>query len=271
VGPFYLSLLTTCVDKATFIFVRQRATSRADAKHEGAMISSQFKTKKALKSAYPREHASWHSMRNRCLRANHMNYPRYGGRGISICARWASFAAFVDDMGPKPTPKHTIDRIDNNGNYEPGNCRWATATEQHAHRRGVPRPRRHNHGGGGGGSEATKHTFAGETLTVAEWSARLGIPERTIRGRAKAGTALDSRAPGSPGGPVARLITIGTESLTLKDWLARAGIHQSAYYRRVARGMSSREALREAQFSVKSKSRKSRVTRSTAPAKAVQS
>lgn len=236
------------------------------------MISSQFKTQKTLRSAYPREHASWHSMRNRCLSVTHMNYPRYGGRGIRICARWASFAAFVDDMGPKPTPKHTIDRIDNDGNYEPSNCRWATATEQHAHRRGVPQPWHHNGGGGGGGGgcEATKHAFAGETLTIAEWSARLGVPERTIRDRAKAGTPLDRRAPGRPAGRAARLITLGTESLILKDWLARAGIHQSVYYRRVARGMSSREAL----FSVESKSdtrRKAWATRSAALAATVQS
>lgn len=80
---------------------------------------------------YPREYQSWKSMRARCLQSTNKKFPQYGGAGITVCARWDSFANFFADMGEKPTPKHTIDRYPNNrGNYEPDNCRWATDEQQ---------------------------------------------------------------------------------------------------------------------------------------------
>lgn len=78
---------------------------------------------------------TWLAMRNRCQNPRSQDWPLYGGRGISVCDRWDDFALFAADMGPKPTPKHSIDRINSNGNYEPANCRWATVAEQHANRR----------------------------------------------------------------------------------------------------------------------------------------
>lgn len=81
-----------------------------------------------------RTYTTWQAMRTRCLRKAHHKYPMYGGRGITICSRWDSFITFLRDMGERPVGK-SIDRIDNDTGYEPGNCRWATPKEQNANRR----------------------------------------------------------------------------------------------------------------------------------------
>lgn len=75
-------------------------------------------------------------MKSRCFNQNDISYPYYGERGITVCDLWMSFEHFFADMGPKPSPAHSVDRKENDGNYEPGNCRWATKTEQIGNRRG---------------------------------------------------------------------------------------------------------------------------------------
>lgn len=114
------------------------------------------------------EYAAWKTMHQRCAGA-HRNY---GGRGIKVCDRWSSYPLFLADMGRKPTAKHTIERIDNNGSYHPENCRWATRTEQAANTR-----------------RSVSLTFNGETHVLAEWSRKTGIPYETLRSRVKAGNS----------------------------------------------------------------------------------
>ena len=109
----------------------------------------------------------WHGMKARCYNPNHKNYVDYGGRGITVCERWLnSVEAFYADMGDRPSDKHSIDRIDNDGPYSPDNCRWATMAEQ---------------------NEGTRQTHlitaSGITLSIGKWAKRLGVSRRTIASR----------------------------------------------------------------------------------------
>jgi hypothetical protein len=117
------------------------------------------------------EYNAWTNMKGRCYNYNHPRYFDYGGRGITVCDRWrTSFEEFLADMGERPSPNHTLDRKDNNGNYEPGNCRWATIEEQ-----------------GNNKSNNVRIEFNGKSMTVAQWSRYLGIPIKRIYSRIKYG------------------------------------------------------------------------------------
>lgn len=77
---------------------------------------------------------SWHAMISRCEDPRNASYESYGARGVTVCESWHDFVNFLAAMGPRPDRDHSIDRVDGNGNYEPGNCRWATKAEQDANR-----------------------------------------------------------------------------------------------------------------------------------------
>lgn len=108
----------------------------------------------------------WFQMIERCRNPKSHSYKDYGGRGISVCDRWAdSFKAFVEDMGPRPEG-HCIERVDNSRNYEPSNCRWATRKEESWNTR-----------------RNYMIEFRGENRCLAEWSGLTGIPYNTLRAR----------------------------------------------------------------------------------------
>jgi hypothetical protein len=116
------------------------------------------------------EYRIWIGIRARCLNPNRNGYPDYGGRGITVCEEWDDFAQFLADMGPRPSPRHSVDRIDNNGNYCPENCRWATQSEQLANQ-----------------NRSTRIEYNGKVQTGTEWAREFGIKERTLFGRLQRG------------------------------------------------------------------------------------
>ena len=98
---------------------------------------------------------SWAGMRTRCTNPRQKSFKDYGGRGVTICSRWRSFAAFLKDMGPKPSPANTLDRVHNDGPYVWWNCRWSTWSEQMLNRRRHKRP-----AAAGEGNSQAKLTWA---------------------------------------------------------------------------------------------------------------
>lgn len=127
-------------------------------------INKKFPRGGLLMSSTP-EYKCWAGIIKRCYNKMDASYSRYGAKGISVCNRWkSSFVNFYEDMGPKPSPKHTIDRIKNDKGYSPSNCRWATGREQMLNRGGMH-----------------PITFNGVTKKRIEWAEDLGITSYTLR------------------------------------------------------------------------------------------
>lgn len=120
------------------------------------------------------EYAAWIHMLDRCYNASNPGYSNYGGRGIRVCDRWiTSFANFLSDLGERPSANHMLDRIDNDGNYTPSNCRWATPRVQGNNKR-----------------NNRLITYGDKTLTLSQWTAELHLPRGLIDSRLRAGWSI---------------------------------------------------------------------------------
>jgi hypothetical protein len=112
------------------------------------------------------EYTAWKNMHQRCENQNRREYGRYGGRGIKVCERWMRFDLFLADMGRRPTSKHSLERLNNDGNYEPSNCCWGTAKDQCRNR------------------STTRHVeFRGQRMSLAAAAERAGLSYDVVRAR----------------------------------------------------------------------------------------
>lgn len=127
-----------------------------------------------------KEYSTWASMIVRCTNKKANNFQDYGGRGIGVCDRWRAFDKFLADVGTAPSPLHTLDRINNDGNYEPGNVRWATREQQCANSR----------------RSLIWVTFQGERMLLPEVSRRTGISYYTLRVRVRRGMSIEQAVAG---------------------------------------------------------------------------
>ena len=133
----------------------------------------QVKARLSHGKKYSRVYVKWGGMLSRCRNPNASQYEKYGGRGITVCERWSTFENFYADMGDPP-PRHSIERIDVNGNYEPGNCRWATDKEQANNRRNT-----------------RFYEVGGQRMTISDVAAQAGMPAQIIAGRMTSGWTIE--------------------------------------------------------------------------------
>lgn len=200
------------------------------------------------KKAHWKEYRAWQAMKERCLCPNHIGYKNYGERGITVCQEWQeSFDQFYRDMGPCP-PKHTLDRIDTNGNYCPANCRWADRKTQARNTR-----------------KNVWLVIDGASKILTDWAKDLGVPACTVRRRLRLGqtTALEITSPlpkelrrelrskNSRSPKFLRLETVSGEDplatlagkeMNILEWSKATGINKVTLQARL-RTMTLREAL----------------------------
>lgn len=139
-----------------------------------ASVYRRLASVRSVAKSHTPEYRAWNNMHDRCYNPESQCFKYYGGRGITVSARWSEFEAFFADMGPKPNRKYSLDRINVNGNYVPDNCRWANSTTQQNNRRCN-----------------IVIEYKGKTKTLAEWCKVLGVNSASAWHRLKNGKPLD--------------------------------------------------------------------------------
>lgn len=171
------------------------------------------------------EYQVWNRMWSRCTNPLVDRYPRYGGRGITVCQEWESFEIFYNDMGARPSEGHSIGRIDNDGNYCKENCRWETAAEQ--------------------SSNTSRSVFLehnGCRLTIAQWALNLGIPADVIRQRVYAGMSPERALERES--LVKKAIEVDGVVMLTTEWMKHLAIPISTFYKLKRDGISPEEIVR---------------------------
>lgn len=172
-------------------------------------------------------YGTWQNIKRRCNKKNCQEFPRYGGRGIKICSRWSdSFINFYEDMGERPSPAHSLDRIDNDGDYEPSNCRWATSVEQQRNR-----------------SNNRVINFRGMTEVMSRWAEITGIHKATLSSRIDHGWTVEKALTTPVRKQTMGTLTFNGETKTLPEWSRSTGIKISTLHSRFRSGTWSIEEL----------------------------
>jgi hypothetical protein len=202
------------------------------------------------------EYCAWGNMKDRCGNPNYHGYKNYGGRGIKVCEEWLhSFQAFISHVGRRPSPGHSIDRIDNNGNYEPGNVRWATPKEQAANKR--PRSTAN-------GARLLSLEAFGRKQALAAWVRETGRAKSTIRDRIAAGWSPEEALATPPRGRVSpsgcRLINAFGEARTVRGWARGSRAQAIRIYQRLRSGWSPERAISEPTRPMRKKNPRKHVT-----------
>lgn len=186
--------------------------------YENTVAANKRRTKHGLCNT--KVYRAWVTMRSRCEDTNNKRYHRYGGRGIQVCDRWQSFEMFYADMGDAPEGA-SLDRINNDGNYEPGNCRWATPKQQQNNT-----------------SNNRTYTHDGKTQTLAQWARDLGIAYHVLRYRLNKGWQPPKlfTTDNLKGKDTKHTVEYEDEQITLKEASRRSGIALQTLYWRLATG-----------------------------------
>jgi hypothetical protein len=181
----------------------------------------------------------WSSIKQRCQNPKNTGYAYYGALGVVVCERWQEFALFREDVGMRPSKQHTLDRIDGFGNYEPGNVRWATRTEQQAN------------------LKCNVHlTHNGRRQNLSEWSRETGLTLGAIRHRMRKGLSVPEILGAIKTNGARRFLTFFGETKHITEWERVSGVPRKTIARRVDRGLPPETILFAGAIKRKSRQKK---------------